>query len=51
LKFDEADIAMRQKQRELASKVGIIFEQAPEKVTEVTAEEVPAGTPSKLYEP
>ncbi len=48
LKFEEADIAMRQKQRELAGKVGIIFEQVPE---ETTAEEVPAGIPTKLYEP
>ena len=48
LKFEEATIAMRHKQRELAGKVGIILDQAPEKAT---AEEVPAGTPSKLYEP
>ncbi len=46
LKYTETAIAMRQKQRDLAEKLGIIFEQ----VAEVVTEEKTAAASTKLYE-
>jgi Fe-S-cluster-containing dehydrogenase component len=47
LRFEEADIAARQKQRDLAKKLGIIFEQITE---ERNIEEPAEASPTKLYE-